>query len=109
MVRRGGARRTDQHFLQIERMALEFRPHLRRRFLLDGGPVLQQFDQGHLLRDVLEECADHRIERLLDQLLYVAKALDDHRDRKSTRLNSSHTVISYAVFCLKKKTNIQKM
>src|SRR5438132_6990424 len=25
-------------------------------------------------------------------------------DRKSTRLNSSHTVISYAVFCLKKKT-----
>src|SRR5438132_9477533 len=28
------------------------------------------------------------------------------RDRKSTRLNSSHTVISYAVFCLKKKTSI---
>src|SRR5215211_7985394 len=27
------------------------------------------------------------------------------RDRKSTRLNSSHTVISYAVFCLKKKKN----
>src|SRR5260221_3498252 len=27
------------------------------------------------------------------------------KDRKSTRLNSSHTVISYAVFCLKKKKN----
>src|SRR5688500_19980714 len=27
-----------------------------------------------------------------------------NRDRKSTRLNSSHLVISYAVFCLKKKT-----
>src|SRR5256885_9834549 len=27
------------------------------------------------------------------------------RDRKSTRLNSSHLVISYAVFCLKKKTS----
>src|SRR2546430_12390597 len=27
-----------------------------------------------------------------------------HRDRKSTRLNSSHSQISYAVFCLKKKT-----
>src|SRR5258708_11282014 len=26
------------------------------------------------------------------------------RDRKSTRLNSSHQIISYAVFCLKKKT-----
>src|SRR5947207_10858173 len=30
-----------------------------------------------------------------------------YSDRKSTRLNSSHTVISYAVFCLKKK-NISK-
>src|SRR5437899_6243119 len=29
---------------------------------------------------------------------------DEHRDRKSTRLNSSHLGISYAVFCLKKKT-----
>src|SRR5947207_10317211 len=29
-------------------------------------------------------------------------------DRKSTRLNSSHTVISYAVFCLKKKKNTQQ-
>src|SRR6266850_1982132 len=28
------------------------------------------------------------------------------RDRKSTRLNSSHLVISYAVFCLKKKTEL---
>src|SRR5689334_25364392 len=30
------------------------------------------------------------------------------RDRKSTRLNSSHSSISYAVFCLKKKNNRQK-
>src|SRR5256885_12845175 len=30
------------------------------------------------------------------------------RDRKSTRLNSSHLVISYAVFCLKKKKNTHK-
>src|SRR5256885_5267344 len=36
----------------------------------------------------------------------VGQLLDDGlvRDRKSTRLNSSHLVISYAVFCLKKKT-----
>src|SRR2546426_5651201 len=31
------------------------------------------------------------------------------RDRKSTRLNSSHLVISYAVFCLKKKKNVQRI
>src|SRR5437773_4939824 len=30
-------------------------------------------------------------------------------DRKSTRLNSSHITISYAVFCLKKKKNKQKI
>src|SRR5438132_8161056 len=32
-----------------------------------------------------------------------------HSDRKSTRLNSSHTVISYAVFCLKKKKKKQEI
>src|SRR3712207_7911742 len=32
------------------------------------------------------------------------RALGRERDRKSTRLNSSHANISYAVFCLKKKT-----
>src|SRR5690606_40900621 len=32
-------------------------------------------------------------------------SFDVRRDRKSTRLNSSHVKISYAVFCLKKKTN----
>src|SRR2546426_9272254 len=31
--------------------------------------------------------------------------IDGEEDRKSTRLNSSHLVISYAVFCLKKKKN----
>src|SRR2546430_5556263 len=36
--------------------------------------------------------------------------LDDHPDldRKSTRLNSSHSQISYAVFCLKKKKKIRR-
>src|SRR5438132_5402551 len=37
----------------------------------------------------------------------LARGLGRPEDRKSTRLNSSHTVISYAVFCLKKKTNKQ--
>src|SRR5256885_12043300 len=33
-----------------------------------------------------------------------SRSRESLRDRKSTRLNSSHLVISYAVFCLKKKT-----
>src|SRR3712207_7793977 len=38
-------------------------------------------------------------------LLWSSRGTDpaDRRDRKSTRLNSSHANISYAVFCLKKK------
>src|SRR2546426_7389664 len=40
---------------------------------------------------------------LLDPAFRVV--LED-QDRKSTRLNSSHLVISYAVFCLKKKNNV---
>src|SRR5258708_25875051 len=34
--------------------------------------------------------------------------LGDFLDRKSTRLNSSHQIISYAVFCLKKKKDIRR-
>src|SRR5438309_11707580 len=37
--------------------------------------------------------------------LAVGGSLDGKADRKSTRLNSSHSSISYAVFCLKKKTS----
>src|SRR3712207_8965927 len=36
----------------------------------------------------------------------VIAANREIEDRKSTRLNSSHANISYAVFCLKKKTNV---
>src|SRR3712207_8486732 len=35
----------------------------------------------------------------------VDRRLENDQDRKSTRLNSSHANISYAVFCLKKKKN----
>src|SRR5256885_3061413 len=40
----------------------------------------------------------------LNKLVDVVNVLDI--DRKSTRLNSSHLVISYAVFCLKKKNRV---
>src|SRR5690625_6415446 len=39
-----------------------------------------------------------------DPQLVGDELLAAHRDRKSTRLNSSHVAISYAVFCLKKNT-----
>src|SRR5947199_7033376 len=54
----------------------------------------QRSEQGHL--HVL-----HRLAVLVDALLQ--RRGDRAEDRKSTRLNSSHLGISYAVFCLKKK------
>src|SRR5207244_10774698 len=50
-------------------------------------------------RDRLDLCHD-AVERLPHTKI-LPHAVD--RDRKSTRLNSSHQIISYAVFCLKKK------
>src|SRR3712207_8863889 len=43
------------------------------------------------------------VHRDLDHPESAQQRQDDHLDRKSTRLNSSHANISYAVFCLKKK------
>src|SRR5207244_5988143 len=44
------------------------------------------------------DLVSHRAARVAD------RPAAPNRDRKSTRLNSSHQIISYAVFCLKKKT-----
>src|SRR5262245_63503658 len=43
-----------------------------------------------------------------EALAFLLLASSFHADRKSTRLNSSHLGISYAVFCLKKKKKHQK-
>src|SRR3712207_8400975 len=58
----------------------------------------------------LEEFSFRRHPRNRDVLRMVhfafVEAIGFRQDRKSTRLNSSHANISYAVFCLKKKKNI---
>src|SRR2546426_7636194 len=54
-------------------------------------------DVAHLVGEVV----GHRVHVVREVLPCAGYALD--LDRKSTRLNSSHLVISYAVFCLKKK------
>src|SRR5258708_17861610 len=53
-----------------------------------------------------------RLERLLrttNPPSVGMRELRELRDRKSTRLNSSHQIISYAVFCLKKKKNLTRL
>src|SRR5256885_8635771 len=57
-------------------------------------------------------CAALRLEPELHRIRINGPAIERKHacavcaDRKSTRLNSSHLVISYAVFCLKKKTDV---
>src|SRR3712207_8879947 len=53
-----------------------------------------------LIVEVADKQAEAQIKPILDAISDYSKV----RDRKSTRLNSSHANISYAVFCLKKKT-----
>src|SRR5260221_10035214 len=66
------------------------------------------------LHDALPICPDGQTfvtgYRQLGRILITVRVGIQKRrgaDRKSTRLNSSHTVISYAVFCLKKKKQIE--
>src|SRR2546426_1830342 len=61
--------------------------------------------QGDELRE--RQAADHRDPERAARFRADAHAeRNGEGDRKSTRLNSSHLVISYAVFCLKKKTSL---
>src|SRR5438128_6843135 len=57
----------------------------------------------HVRRRFGEQAAALREDRGVDRQ-YAKAPADVKIDRKSTRLNSSHGSISYAVFCLKKKT-----
>src|SRR5438034_7101858 len=92
--------------------------------------ILKVARLGHpLLRQVAnpvprDEIGSPEIQRLIDDMVETMREYDGaglaanqvhtlrqiaviEVDRKSTRLNSSHTVISYAVFCLKKKKKKQ--
>src|SRR3989454_8256827 len=59
-------------------------PHDHHMALLTLFEIMEVSSRADLKSDLLQE-------------------LERQKDRKSTRLNSSHLVISYAVFCLKKK------
>src|SRR3712207_7888631 len=70
---------------------------------------------GNLRRQVRTRCGRHSAEVACARPIRGAVRHGGHHgrhalwppDRKSTRLNSSHANISYAVFCLKKKTQLQ--
>src|SRR3712207_7245891 len=84
--------------------------------LHDALPICESLEADvQDLTPALDDAVGHEAQRLARRQLQRARRarpVDHHaerQDRKSTRLNSSHANISYAVFCLKKKNTPMKM
>src|SRR3712207_7076178 len=76
------------------------RPFLRP----DGGRAgLQEPPRRPHTVGPLAPAAGERVRHQRPDAVLVVRGGGEQQDRKSTRLNSSHANISYAVFCLKKK------
>src|SRR5690625_3743808 len=77
---------------------------LKLKYSLSNGERTHHFQLSmgdKVTEEAFDICADKDLTKQ-----YLSKAgVPVPEDRKSTRLNSSHVAISYAVFCLKKKTN----
>src|SRR5689334_24443739 len=83
----------------------------RSRFQLNRKRICVARGNGERAVDLQEIPAAHRRgARVLNGHRKISTRAENRRtiDRKSTRLNSSHSSISYAVFCLKKKKKNQK-
>src|SRR6266508_5767828 len=86
--------------LEEEPSVLPYLKAIRQSLAWEGirvNLVYRRFYSNYDLGLLLEEVRRRRT----FQICYIAS--HGQRDRKSTRLNSSHVAISYAVFCLKKK------
>src|SRR5471030_2300350 len=90
VVERFGLRNTGRE--KFDQRGLTFRVGSKLDELAAGGGIRRAFEDRPAIDapDVLVPDDRHR------------RAVCNSRDRKSTRLNSSHLGISYAVFCLKK-------
>src|SRR3712207_8757975 len=78
-----------------------FRSHEQVRHPIERRQALEEIEIGRLL--VTHVNLDRDIVRLAQVPQLSVLKNERLKDRKSTRLNSSHANISYAVFCLKKK------
>src|SRR2546430_9503382 len=92
--RRSAARATSsgsgRHWLHRMKTRARLRPRLEGE--IEHFAERHHWVEPHGIADVLRDVVE-----------VGAVPLGDDQDRKSTRLNSSHSQISYAVFCLKKK------
>src|SRR2546426_9363902 len=86
-------------FRSRERDELALELHVLHRHF---GELPRRLRRGEVLAEVEEELGEQHLGE--ERVRELSRRRDlEGLDRKSTRLNSSHLVISYAVFCLKKK------
>src|SRR3712207_7645483 len=80
-----------------------FRSEMQRRNRKKADTLYAEIDRNKLFVGTAEK-EDRSV---MNVCFVMSEEYKDKEDRKSTRLNSSHANISYAVFCLKKKTTQQ--
>src|ERR1022692_367073 len=88
---------AQSHLLRVKQTEI----HRLANVAVSFGPLFADFE--NFKRGKFEATTVHDRGDALEQARAFLKRCAAPTDRKSTRLNSSHLVISYAVFCLKKK------
>src|SRR5690625_5614760 len=92
---------TNPFFLTPEHQVYDAE-HLMSKFRISGVPIVNNVDEQKLVGIL----TNRDLRFIEDYSMVISEVMTSENlitDRKSTRLNSSHVAISYAVFCLKKK------
>src|SRR5690625_5410448 len=75
-----------------------------KKLISDMEPDLEKFyEKGNKAAGTRARKQLQELRKLSQEIRLEIQDIKNKEDRKSTRLNSSHVAISYAVFCLKKK------
>src|SRR5699024_11525283 len=78
--------------------------HNKGRQNITFNELYNQHNQYNIQYHSIRYCnSEHHCRNKTDKRSKIRNDVGNTKDRKSTRLNSSHVSISYAVFCLKKK------
>src|SRR5690606_40737261 len=74
-----------------------------REYVTPSGRLVSSTQTAYVLALQFDMLPQELRQQAAKRLVQNIESYNNHLDRKSTRLNSSHVKISYAVFCLKKK------
>src|SRR5690606_14206134 len=105
----GGQVRAQRHVRLVDGLETTDRGSVEGQLLVGVERLSRHREVLHHAREVAEADVDELDVLVRDELLGLVGVLEHPApptpDRKSTRLNSSHVKISYAVFCLQKKNH----